>query len=188
MNGRMQPIGFQERVVWIGEEVLSLADIWPETPRAMIVGLNPAPKSVSVGHYYQGPVGQRQLARLADAGLFTATAGSPYFEEPALSAGVGFTDLVKRPTVGEGDVLKDEQAHGPAELIANLSARAVPLVICVFRHPADAIMGRKSEVGFQTQPTPWDGKLFRMPGPFDKAATVRDHMIALHGFLSTFAG
>jgi TDG/mug DNA glycosylase family protein len=181
----MQLIGFQKRIVWMGEEVLSLADIWPEAPRAMIVGLNPAPKSVAIGHYYQGNVGQRQLARLADAGLFSMASDSPYFEEPALSARVGFTDLVKRPTAGEGDVPKTEQTYGRAELLASLSSRAVPLVICVFRHPADAIMGLKSQVGFQSQPMPWDGKLFRLPGPFDKATTVGKHMSALSDFLGT---
>lgn len=31
-------IGYQERVDWMGMEVLTLAEIWPSRPRAMIVG------------------------------------------------------------------------------------------------------------------------------------------------------
>ena len=61
---------YQTQTEWMGEPVLTLAALWPEQPRAMIVGLNPAPASVEVGHYYQGRSGQRQLLRLADAGLF----------------------------------------------------------------------------------------------------------------------
>lgn len=36
----------------------------------MIVGLNPAPRSVAAGHYYQGPVGQQQITRLVQVAWF----------------------------------------------------------------------------------------------------------------------
>ncbi len=38
--------GYQTYVDWMGVRTLTLADIWPEHPRAMIVGINPAPSSV----------------------------------------------------------------------------------------------------------------------------------------------
>lgn len=145
----------------------------------MIVGLNPAPKSVAIGHYYQGASGRCQLLRLADAGLLQVPAQGTFFEEAALTAGVGFTDLVKRPTRGEGDLAPAELAYGRTSLMDALRAREVPLVVCVFRQPADAIMGLKSTVGFQETPTPWGGKLFRMPGPFERADRVDDQMRAL---------
>lgn len=168
----------------MGEDVLTLADIWPQTPRAMIVGLNPAPKSVEIGHYYQGASGRRQLLRLAEAGLFAPPTGGTFFEETARAAGVGFTDLVKRPTRGEGDLPRSELAHGRAALADALRAREVPLVVCVFRQPADAIMGGKSVVGFQAAPTPWGGALFRMPGPFERADRVDVQMRALSDALA----
>lgn len=161
------------------QDVLTLADIWPHKTTAMIVGLNPAPKSVAIGHYYQGTSGRRQLLRLADAGLFRKPAQGTFFEEAAQTAGVGFTDLVKRPTPGEGDLAPSELAHGRDSLMGALRARKVPLVVCVFRQPADAIMGVKSTVGFQTIPTPWGGRLFRMPGPFERADRVDSQMRAL---------
>lgn len=176
-------IGFQQRLTWQGQEVLTLADIWPETPKAMIVGLNPAPASVQAGHYYQGQVGQRQMTRLIDAGLFDAPKDGTFLEGEAERGGVGFTDLVKRPSRGEGDITQAEQEHGRAELITQLSARAVPLVICVFRHPANAIMGGKSEIGFQHQPTPWGGHLFRMPGPYENRSVAASHLATLRSFL-----
>lgn len=163
--------------------VLTLADIWPERPTAMIVGLNPAPKSVTAGHYYQGAVGRRQMTRLVDAGLFPRTSDAPFFEADALAGGAGFTDLVKGPTVGENDVPVEEQRHGRSALIAELSRRRVSLVICIFRHPADAILGEKSVVGFQQHATAWGGHLFGLPGPFESAERSVAHMNTLRDFL-----
>ncbi|PTT22943.1 hypothetical protein DBR36_00940 [Microbacterium sp. HMWF026] len=95
-------IGSQKRAVWMGDPILTLADIWPDETRAMIVGLNPAPKSVEIGHDYQGASGRRQLLRLTKAGLLYSPAPDTYFEESALASGVGWTDPVKRPTRGRG--------------------------------------------------------------------------------------
>ncbi|GAA2979252.1 TDG/mug DNA glycosylase family protein [Microbacterium terrae] len=181
----MQLIGYQESIPWMGSTVLTLADIWPERPTAMIVGLNPAPKSVTAGHYYQGAVGRRQMNRLVDAGLFPRTSDGPFFEADALVGGVGFTDLVKRPTVGENDVPVEEQRHGRSALISELARRRVPLVICIFRHPADAILGKQSVVGFQQHATDWGGHLFRMPGPFESAERSAARMNTLRDFLLT---
>lgn len=180
----LAPVGYQQTVQWMGEDVFTLADIWPEVPRAVIVGLNPAPRSVEIGHYYQGASGRRQLLRLAEAGLFNPPAHGTFFEEAALAAGVGFTDLVKRPTRGEGDLPRTDLAHGRAALMDALRDHQVPLVVCVFRHPADAVMGGRSIVGFQMTPTPWGGALFRMPGPFEKTDAVAAQMAPLQDFLT----
>lgn len=42
------------RELWMGEEVETLADLIPTEARVMCVGINPAPVSVTAGHYYQG--------------------------------------------------------------------------------------------------------------------------------------
>lgn len=163
-------VGFQTRTTWLGDEIITLADLWPEHPRAMVVGLNPAPKSVEAGHYYQGRAGQRQLMRLVDAGIIGAPNGS-HFEASALEAGIGFTDLVKRPTRSERDVTAAaELAHGKRELEAALAARGIPLVICVFRHPVDALLGRTEAPGVQSKRASWGATVFRMPGPYAPTA------------------
>jgi len=170
--------GWQAREPWMGAEVLTLADVWPEQPRAMIIGLNPAPASVAAGHYYQGKVGQVQLRRLADAGLFPAPAGR-HFEDVTISAGVGFTDIVKRPSRGEGDVSKEEIAHGAKTLAEKLGAREIPLIVCVFRHPVAALLGSAGTPGIQPQRTTWGAQVFRMPGPFDPRDRVAETMAEL---------
>ncbi|MDL9980087.1 uracil-DNA glycosylase family protein [Microbacterium sp. ASV49] len=177
-------IGYQERTNWMGEEILTLADIWPDQPRAMIVGLNPAPPSVEAGHYYQGRSGQGQLRRLAAARLLDMPSGR-HFEDAVLAAGVGFTDIVKRPTTGEDGVSKAEIAHGSGLLADALSARGVELIVCVFRQPVKALLGDEGSPGIQAKRTPWGAQVFRMPGPYQDAASAAVAMQQLATVWST---
>jgi len=165
-------IGFQGVEEWMGTEYLTLRAVLPDSPRAVIVGLNPSPVSVESGHYYQGRVGQRQLRRLASAGLFALPDGARTFEDAAVASGVGFTDIVKRPTVGEKDLVAGELEHGRGILREKLEALGVPLVVCVFRHPVEALLGRGAAggPGLQQARTDWGARVFRMPGPFETPA------------------
>lgn len=177
---------YRAEVDWMGERVLTLQDVWPKEPRAMIVGLNPAPASVEAGHYYQGRSGQRQLLRLADAGLFTRPrADEVGFEAAALRAQVGFTDVIKRPTRGERDVRSGEVDFGREALLRELESYCVPLVVCVFRHPVHALLGVSGSPGFQTQTTPWGARVFRMPGPFAATEDAKDVMAEFSRALAT---
>lgn len=166
----------------MGEEVLTIAEVWPEQPRAMIVGLNPAPASVEAGHYYQGRSGQRQLHRLVSAGLVAPPNGT-FFEESALAAGVGFTDIVRRPTTAENGVSKAEIRHGSTLLAESLAAHDVQLVICVFRHPVQALLGSSGTPGLQNQRTSWGAQVFRMPGPFQESRSAAEVMTQLRKVL-----
>lgn len=162
----------------MGERVLTLADLWPARPRAMVVGLNPAPVSVAAGHYYQGRAGQRQLARLVDVGLIPEP-GALHLDDVALSAGIGFTDIVKRPSKGERDVTADEIARGTRELRRKLERTGAPLIVCVFRHPVEALLGSTQPAGLSPLKTPWGAQVFRLPGPFEaksRAIAVMDEL------------
>jgi TDG/mug DNA glycosylase family protein len=85
------------QIDWMGEEIETLADLIPDSPRAICVGINPAPSSVAAGHYFQGRQGQRFYGRLRQAGLMPSPTGG--FEgDVALSVGIGFHRHRKRPT------------------------------------------------------------------------------------------
>lgn len=43
-------VGYQERITWLGEGIVMLADTRPEHPRAMIVGLISATASVEADY------------------------------------------------------------------------------------------------------------------------------------------
>ena len=137
-----------------------------------------------MGHYYQGQVGQGQLRKLAHAGLFRNPAGR-YFEESALASGAGFTDIVKRPSRGEGDVSPEEILHGSAQLTENLRSRGIELIVGVFRHPVKVLLGSEGAPGMQTKRTSWGAQVFRMPGPFDKREKVERVMAELTSHLQS---
>lgn len=66
--------GFQTRLEWMGKMVTTLADVPPREGGIVLVGINPAPKSVELGHYYQGQVGQGVWARLRSVDALRTTA------------------------------------------------------------------------------------------------------------------
>lgn len=103
----------------MGVEVETLEDLLAKNLRAVCVGINPSPVSVAAGHYYQGRAGQRFFARLREAGVIPQT-GDGYEDDAALRAGIGFTDIVKRPTPSAKDVRPEEYAHGRELLEAKL--------------------------------------------------------------------
>lgn len=115
-------IGHQTTVTMHGMPVLTLADLWPARPRAVIVGVNPAPLSVEAGHYYQGQDGRRAMARLRTTGLLPPEGGG-FVDDEAVAAGVGFTDIAQRPTRRATDLNPREVADGRARLRAELEAR-----------------------------------------------------------------
>jgi len=170
---------FVTDVDWMGKQVSTLADVWPDVPRAVIVGINPAPTSVRAGHYYQGPVGRTQMRRLAEVGAFRVTGAGRYYEKYALAAGIGFTDIVKRPTARATDVRDDEIRFGANLLEHKLSSRNVPVVICVFKPVAD-VLGCTDGAGVQSRRTSWGATVFRMPGPYEsneKAGPIMRQLI-----------
>ena len=59
----------------MGEEVETLADLLRSGLRGVVVGINPSPVSVAVGHYYQERVGQAFLRRLERAGVLSGGDG-----------------------------------------------------------------------------------------------------------------
>lgn len=166
----------------MGTRVLSLIDVWPEHPRAAIVGINPSPGSVAAGHYFQGPLGRRQLGRIADA-LGWDVPDTGFFEEAGLAQGVGFTDIVKRPTPREVGVSAAELAHGRAVLATKLASRHVRLVIAVYRQPVAALLGAEGSPGLQPTRTSWGAQVFRLPGPFEVPARADEVMRGLVGLV-----
>lgn len=156
---------------WLGVPTQTLADLIPSTPRALIVGVNPAPSSVEAGHYYQGQLGQRLWQRLRFVGLLDDT-DLDWEDDAACAAGLGFTDVVKRPTRSASEVLPNERAHGAEVLRAKLRDVSAPAVIFTFKDAATTMIGKFRGAGWIDGASIGDAKVFVMPGPYERRAVV----------------
>lgn len=163
---------------WMGQDIFTLRDLWPTEPRAVIIGINPAPISVEAGHYYQGSLGQGLFRRLRAAGLLRNSLNG-YEDDQALAAGIGFTDVVKRPTSSAGQIGRDELLAGKRLLEEKLEARKVPLVIFAYKKSATTLLGQFPGNGF-LEPEAFGGAdVFVMPAPYESANTARPTLEAL---------
>ena len=150
----------------MGEEIETLEDLLRPGLRAVVVGINPAPISVSAGHYWQGRTGKTLWRRLERAGLMPRE-WSGFEDDAAFEAGVGFTDVVKRPTKGAAEVRSDELDEGRRVLETRLAEAHVPLVIFVFKAAAETLLGQLNGNGFVGQQL-GGAEVFVMPGPYEK--------------------
>lgn len=148
----------------------TLPDVPPEPGGVLLVGINPAPVSVTTGHYHGGRIGRRLWRRLEDVGLLDDPV--PGKEDEALArAGHGLTDLVKRPTRSAAELTKDELATGVDVLRAKVRDWRPGLVLFVFAKAAAPVLGRRVKPGRNQElegvPT------FLLSGPFAPGAESR---------------
>lgn len=105
----------------------SLPDYLAPGLRLVFVGINPGLYSAQVGHYFASP--RNRFWRAFNlAGLATGEFG-PEQDQLLLQQGIGFTDMVKRPTSGAGD-LKSGDFRTGAPLLKEKLLRFHPRVIC----------------------------------------------------------
>lgn len=144
----------------------TLPDIPPQAGGILLVGINPAPRSVAAGHYYQGRIGQRLWRRLERLGLLKNPV--PGAEDEAFArAGHGLTDLVKRPTASANELNEDELREGAEELRARIAHWKPGLILFAFKEPARRLLGGVkpgSCAPFEGVPT------FLLSGPYASSA------------------
>lgn len=71
----------------------------------------------------------------------SAVAFDGYEDDAAFAAGIGFTDIVKRPTASAKEVKPAEFKHGRELLKANLAEHKPELVIFTFKKTAQTLFG-----------------------------------------------
>jgi double-stranded uracil-DNA glycosylase len=167
----------------MGERVETLEDLLRPGLCAVCVGINPSPVSVEAGHYYQGALGQRFYRRLRYVGLLDD--GHEGFEDDAaFASGVGFTDIVKRPTRSAAVVSPVDFEHGQELLEAKLAAHRPGLVIFTFKKAAESLFGSFVGNGFVRGLRLAHSEAFVMPAPYESNATVYPTLDALSERLS----
>jgi TDG/mug DNA glycosylase family protein len=158
--------GHQVRMEWLGSTVTTLKDLLRPGLKAVTVGINPAPASVAAGHYYQGSAGQIFYRRLTLVGLLPP--GGGFEDDRAYRAGIGFTDVIKRPTGSASEVSPHELVVGRRILEDKLRALEVPLVIFTFKKAATSLLGNFQGHGLLPTARLAGGRVFVMPGPYER--------------------
>lgn len=162
--------GHRVLIEWMGSETETVADLLPPSPRAICVGINPAPPSVAAGHYFQGRQGQRFVARLRQAGLLPQSTGG-FDDDQAVAIGIGLTDVVKRPTARADEVPDSEMRHWVELLRARLKDAEPPVLIFPFKRAATTLVGKFDGNGWLDR-TFEGADLFVMPGPYESSLTA----------------
>lgn len=167
---------------WMGQQVETLEDLLQPGLRAVCVGINPAPRSVRAGHYYQGRLGQKLFSRLHQAGV-VPSGRTGWQDDEAFAAGVGFTDIVKRPTERASQVRPKEYEHGRKLLNAKLEQYRPRLAIFSFKDPAKKLFGSFSGNGFVSGLQLAHSDVFVMPGPYESASAASKTLSELAAYL-----
>ena len=158
--------------------VKTLPDAVREGLRAIAVGINPSLPSVLAGFYFANPRNRfwpaLNASRLVDAPLAPGPGAIDVLVE---RYGIGFTDIVKRPTAGSAELRAREYREGAARLEA-LVLRCEPDVVwfqgaqawrAFARHAGWSAAG-KVEWGPQ-QATIGSARVFVTPNPSPANAT-----------------
>jgi TDG/mug DNA glycosylase family protein len=172
---------------WRGHRVETLADLLRPGLRAACIGINPSPVSVARGHYYQGQIGRRFWRRLRETGAITE-AGTGREDDEAFAAGIGFTDIVKRPTARAAEIGAAELAHGRELLAAKLHEHRPALLIFTFKKTAVALLGPFDGHGRRPEFELAGAGVFVMPGPYERADRVGAALDELRGLLAQVPG
>jgi double-stranded uracil-DNA glycosylase len=170
------------REVWMGSEVETLEDLLRPRLRAVCVGINPSPVSVAAGHYYQGRAGQRFFERLRSVNLLPSGDHS-YEDDQAFALGVGFTDIIKRPTARAKDLRSAEYKYGRERLRAVLEENNPSLVIFTFKKTAEVVFGEFPGNGFMRGQQLGRSDVSVMPGPYERIDKALATLAMLRGYL-----
>ena len=167
--------------MWRDETVETREDLLRPHLRAVVIGINPSRVSVEAGHYYQGRLGQLLFRRLRAVGLFD---GAPRGEEDDVlfARGVGFTDLVKRPSRRPYELTSRDVAHGTAELGRKLASLDAPLLIFTYTRAATALYGPFAGAGFISRAGERPAR-FVMPGPYAPRAVAGELLRELREYI-----
>jgi TDG/mug DNA glycosylase family protein len=127
----------------------TLPDYLQENLDILFVGHNPSLFSAQVGRYFATPR-NRFWGALNRSGLLPESLG-PQSDSRVLEFGIGFTDVVKRPSRGAAEVTAQDYRLG-APLLKDKIHRYQPLIVCFHGLTAYAAYLRYGDAGTAQPP------------------------------------
>lgn len=127
-----------------------IPDLITKELRLLFVGYNPSLRSSETGHHYANP-NNRFWKIIHEAGI-TGRRYQAEEDQDLLACGIGFTNIVARPTRTAAEITKQEYKEGAAALLAKI-AHYRPKVVCyVGKGVYQQLTGRRRiEWGIQAQ-------------------------------------
>jgi double-stranded uracil-DNA glycosylase len=181
----MSVSGHRINDIWMGSTIETLADLIPSPAKIICIGINPSLTSVQTGHYYQGRLGQAFFRRLQIAGLLPDQI-TGYEDDVAYGLGIGFTDIIKRPTNKAGELCAAEFQEGRKILDRKISKIRPEAVIFTFKKTAATLFGSFKGCGWLPNSQFGGIRSFVMPGPYAKREEVNNHLNTLREELGVF--
>jgi TDG/mug DNA glycosylase family protein len=155
---------------------MTLPDLLAKSLDVVFVGINPSVYSAERGHYFARAsnrfwpcISRSVLTAKARAALGVEKLG-PEHDRAMLKYGIGFTDLVKRPTPKASDLTAAELAAGVEQLLAKI-ARYRPRVACFhgvtgYRYVHRFLDGQTPDVALGLQAVRFaTTRIFLVPNP-----------------------
>lgn len=128
----------------------TLQDYLRKSMKLVIVGCNPSESSVRAGHYYAGR-GNQFWSLLYDSGVIPEPLESRD-DKRVVEFGVGLTDLVKRPTKGIEDLVREDFAAGRVLLSRKIEEFAPRVVAFHGKLTYEQFAQRRCKLGMQKEP------------------------------------
>ena len=154
------------------EEMSTLPDLLAPGLSLVFVGLNPSEYSAREGHYFANPRNRFWTAFNRSALLPPALGRdcAPTDDSVLLEYGIGFTDVVKRPTP-QGSGLRAADYRRWAPLLRDKLLQCRPLLVCfhglmAYKAYLEYAEGEKAAPELGPQPRPiGDSAVFVVPNP-----------------------
>ena len=125
-----------------GVKHYTLKDIFPKTKtslKILFIAKTPAPKSVEIGHYFQGQHGQFFWNQLSEYGILKFKSNT-FEDENLLDNNCGFTDIVKVPRNYGDEPTAEEYKAGLTKILKNIKDYQPKVIVFVYKTVLDNIL------------------------------------------------
>jgi TDG/mug DNA glycosylase family protein len=136
-----------------------------------VLSLDPAQIQQQTEREQVEAIGRRFWQRLQQVGVIEAS-HTGREDDAAFLAGIGFTDIVKRPTARADAISSAEFEHGRELLAEKLRRHRPTLLIFTFKKTATTLRGPFKGHGHLPELEFAGAQVFVMPGPYERADRV----------------
>lgn len=142
-----------EQIIIDGKQVATLKELLRPGLRAVIVGVNPGLRSVSLGHYWQGQHGKLMWGLLCQHGILRNLRQGQE-DDDAFAQGIGFADLIRLPSLSAKSFKKRQLQAAVPQLLSRISVAGRAPIIFRYKRIEKAVGEQLRQAGYATLRVP----------------------------------